>query len=345
MSDHSPRTEDVEIARMIDRFLSEREGDKSEATIYNNRSHLSDFADWCADNGHVAVGDLDPFVLLDYKNHVKNRVRKTTLRNYISTIRSFVGFCTRMNLTDEKLADSLEFPTFDEGEKSRDTMLDFETTKEILEYLDRFEYGQLRHIVFGILWHTGCRRGALRSLDLEDYTPGPETEKGVPRLKFRHRPEEGTPLKNGLGSERVVNLKPKFASIIEGYIDHHRKEVTDDYGRDPLVTTSHGRPAVSTIQTQVYSLTRPCVYAGSCPHGYDQEDCDAANYNQASQCPSSVSPHPLRRGSITYHLKNDGWTYEECSLRFNVSVDTLKEHYDETTQTDVADALADRHFC
>ncbi len=97
---------------------------------------------------------------------------------------------------------------------------------------------------------------AFPSLDMEDYTPGSETENGVPRLQFRQRPEQGTPLKNGLGSERVVNRKPKFASIIEGYTDHHRKEVTDDHGRHPLVTTSHGRPAVSTIQIQVYSLTR-----------------------------------------------------------------------------------------
>jgi site-specific recombinase XerD len=329
---------------MIDSFLTEREGNKSESTIYNNRSHLADFNGWCADNNHTTVGDLDPFVILDYKNHVEDRVQKTTLRGYVSTMREFLRFCNRMDVTDGNLAESIEFPSLNDGEGTRDTMLDFETIEEIEAFLDRYEYGQFRHIVFGLLWHTGCRMGALRSLDLDDYTPASETQKGVARLQFHHRPKEDTPLKNGLGSERTVNLKPKFASLIEGYIDHHRKDVTDDYGRFPLVTTSHGRPALSTIQGQVYSLTRPCVYSGSCPHGYSQSECEATEYDKAPKCPSSVSPHPLRRGSITYHLKNEGWTYEECSLRFNVSVSTLKDHYDQTTQGDIADVLADRHF-
>lgn len=127
-------------------------------------------------------------------------------------------------------------------------------------------------------------------------------------------------MKNGKGGERIVNLKPEFATLIEGYVDYHRKDVTDEYGRFPLVTTSHGRPVLSTRQGQVYSLTRPCIYSSSCPHGYSQSECDATNYGKVPKCPSSVSPHLPRRGSITHPIKNGGWTYEECSLRFNVSV-------------------------
>ncbi len=344
MSNHGMNPDDIELSRMIERFLNEREDEKSEATIYNNRSHLADFNDWCAENEYTVVGDLDPFVVLDYKNHVKARVQKTTLRGYVSTMREFLRFCNRMDVLGENIVEALEFPQLGPDEGARDTMLDFEAIKEIEAFLDRFEYGQFRHVVFGLLWHTGCRMGALRALDLDDYVPASETKKGVARLKFHHRPEEGTPLKNQGGSERTVNLKPKFATLIEGYIDYHRNDVRDDYGRFPLVTTTHGRPALSTIQGQVYSLTRPCVYTGSCPHGREEAECEATEYDKAPKCPSSVSPHPLRRGSITYHLKNEGWTYEECSLRFNVSVETLKQHYDQTTQGDIADVLADRHF-
>jgi len=344
MSDHTLNPDEIDLDRMTDRFLTDREGNKSKATIYNNRSHLADFNDWCADNGHTTVGDLDPFVVLDYKNHVKDRVKASTLRGYVSTIREFLRFCNRMNLTSGNLADAIEYPEVDPEDLSRDTMLAMETNQEILDYLKRFEYAHLRHTVYALLWHTGCRMGGLRALDLDDYTPASDTEKGVARLQFRHRPEQDTPLKNGRGGERVVNLKPEFATLIEDYVDHHRKDVTDDYGRFPMITTSHGRPALSTIQGQIYSVTRPCIYSGDCPHGYTQSECEATDFDKAPKCPSSVSPHPLRRGSITHHLKNDGWTYEESSLRFNVSVDTLKQHYDETTQVDVADVLADRHF-
>lgn len=343
MSDHTPTPDNIEIGRMIERFLNEREGDKSESTIYNNRSHLSDFQNWCDKHGHTTMGDLDGFVILDYRNHVKDRVKSTTLRGYVSTTREFLRFCNRMNATNGDLTEAIEYPELDKGEATRDIMLDEETVTEIEDYLDKFEYGHFRHIVFGLLWHTGCRMGALRALDLDDYTPATETDHGVARLNIRHRPDTGTPLKNKAGSERTVNLKPKFATLIESYIDHHRKDVTDDHGRFPLVTTSHGRPSLSTIQGQVYTLTRPCVYSGSCPHGREQATCEATEYDKAPKCPSSVSPHPLRRGSITHHLKND-WTYEECSLRFNVSVPTLKEHYDQTTQDDIANVLAERHF-
>lgn len=337
--DHNPT-----IDRMIDRFIAERKGNKSESTIYNNKSHLTNFTNWCTNNGHTTVRDLDPFVILDYKNHIKNRVKKTTLRGYVSTLREFLRFLNRMNLTSGNLATSIDFPTLNEGEGTRDTMLDFETIEKIQTFLNRHEYAQFRHIVFGLLWHTGCRMGALRSLDLDDYTPESDTQKGVARVSIHHRPDTGTPLKNGHGSERTVNLKPKFATLIEDYIQYHRKDVTDSHGRSPLITTAYGRPALSTIQSQVYTLTRPCIYTGSCPHDRSQSECEAMNHDKAPRCPSSVSPHPLRRGSITYHLKNEGWTYEDCSLRFNVSVPTLKQHYDETTQEDIADVLADRHF-
>lgn len=340
MSDHN---RDPQIDRMIDRFIAERKGNKSESTIYNNKSHLSNFTDWCANNGYTTVEDLDSFAILDYKNHTKNRVKKTTLRGYVSTLREFLRFLNRMNLTSGNLAQSIEFPTLDKGEGTRDTELDTETFQEIESFLDRYEYAQFRHTVIGILWHTGCRMGALRGLDLTDYIPASDTEKGVARLQIRHREDTETPLKNGNGGERTVNLKPKFATLIEDYIRHHRKDAVDDHGRSPLLTTPYGRPALSTIQGQVYSLTRPCVFRGSCPHGRSQSECEATDYDKAPKCPSSLSPHPLRRGSITHHL-TEGWTYEDCSLRFNVSVPVLKEHYDQTTQKDIADVLADRHF-
>lgn len=50
-----------------------------------------------------------------------------------------------------------------------------------------------------------------------------------------------------------------------------------------------------------------------------------------SACPSSLSPHPFRRGSITRHLNED---VPETAVgdRANVSQDILDKHYDQRTK-------------
>lgn len=43
--------------------------------------------------------------------------------------------------------------------------------------------------------------------------------------------------------------------------------------------------------------------------------------------------HPIRRGSITYHL-NQGWPKEKVSERCDVSLEVLDKHYNEQTKED-----------
>lgn len=86
----------------------------------------------------------------------------------------------------------------------------------------------------------------------------------------------------------------------------------------------------------MYGITRPCWVGMECPHEKDPEDCRAANYKKAaSKCPSTQSPHPLRRSAITYHLNQD-WPKEKLSERANVSVSVLDDHYDARTENEKA---------
>jgi integrase len=194
----------------------------------------------------------------------------------------------------------------------------------IINYLGKYHYASRDHMVL-LLWRLGCRTGGLRALDLDDYDPD------APGLELVHRPEADTPLKNQGKGERWVALRGHTADVIDAYIDGPRHDVTDDYGRRPLLTTVHGRVATTTMRSAVYRWTRPCVVGDECPHDRDPDTCEAVEREYASKCPSARSPHDVRSGSITAHLRDDV-PVEILGDRMNVSQDVLDVHYDRRTE-------------
>lgn len=320
--------------RLAELFIKDRTGEKAKSTLYKNRDHLNQFLDWCDENGIDSVRDLNGEHFLELKFHLRKDKADSTIRNHFSTLRTFFRFCARLDATEDgqNLATKLETPDFSKGDLSRDDMMDFDDAERLLDYLRKFEYATARHAMFATFWHAGCRCGALRSLDLDDYNPIKKREHGrYALLEFHHRPETGTPLKNKSDGEREVIIWPEVGEIIEDYIRMNRPDIEDEYGRKALFPSPAGRYSTSNITANIYGITRPCYYTNECPHNRDMAECEASYYDAASKCPSSLSPHPMRRTAITYHLEKKNWTYEAASGRFDVSVDVLKDHYDEST--------------
>lgn len=129
----------------------------------------------------------------------------------------------------------------------------------------------------------------------------------------------------------MIALSEQVCELLNDWLQYQRPPVTDEHGRTPLLATPQGRVAKTTIRRYVYKWSRPCAYDGSCPHGREIEECEAANHNQASKCPSSKSPHTIRRGSITHGLNND-MPDKVVSDRANVSLAVLDRHYDRRTK-------------
>ncbi|POG54857.1 tyrosine-type recombinase/integrase [Haloferax marisrubri] len=322
--------EPIDPPTAVEMYLQEREPEVSEATLKAHRYRLNHLIRWCE-----AVEEIDNLNnLTGRKLHHYRLWRRedgdlsnVTVKTQMDTVRVFIRFCERIDAVRPNLSESVVSPSLSDGENQRETILTSEAATEILNRLERFEYASFNHTLLILLWRTGMRLGAARGLDIQDYD-APRM-----RLKLQHRPEHDTPLKNGRDGERLIALRPDTCEVLSDWVEHRRRDVTDEYGRDPLFTTAQGRASRTTIRETVYRLTRPCEYTGECPHGREIESCEAMNTRRkaASKCPSSVSPHDVRRGSITHFLSRDV-PEKVVSDRMNVGQQVLSKHYDQRTE-------------
>jgi integrase len=131
-----------------------------------------------------------------------------------------------------------------------------------------------------------------------------------------------------VNSERYVGLSERVCGILDDWLAVNHPGVVDDYGRNPLFATKLDRLSQNRGRTIAYQYTRPCVYGDECPHDREIESCEARPTSESHLCPSSESPHPFRRGAITYHLQED--TPERVvSDRMDVGMDVIERHYDQ----------------
>jgi site-specific recombinase XerD len=318
----------------IERFIRHREPSVRQSTIENAKTRLNHFLEWCQERGFDNLNDLRGRDLADFVAWRRGDIAAITLQKQLSTIRTALRYWSDIEAVPDGLAERLHAPELPDGAEARDVSLDGARAEMMLEHYGRYEYASRRHAILATLWRTGMRRSALRSLDLDDLRPDENA------LVLRHRPEQGTKLKNGEAGERWVYLGPQWFQILDDYVSDVRIEATDDYGRQPLFTTRYGRPTGDSIYGWVCEATHPCEVA-DCPHDRDPLDCEARGDGYPSKCPSARSPHAVRRGAITHHLNQDV-SPEVCSERMDVSLEVLYKHYDARTEQEKMDVRKDK---
>lgn len=327
----------------VEKYLRKREGDLSEKTYDEYEDELAEFVEYCEKRGIDPLNELSKADLKElnewYRTEVPVQVERygsKTTRDFIYLVRNFVQFLEDREVVKDGLHTKLEPPEMDDGDGVSDELLDADRAQDILDYLSTYEYATTEHAVWVLLAAFGGRRGTIRAVDLDDcFLREEELDDGEkPYLDLNHRPEQDTPLKNDEKSEREVSIDRWIADVLLDYIEVNREDETDEYGRDPLITTDEGRISLSTISKYAYKWTRPCKVSGECPHGRIEADCEAAtDMDHASKCPSSKSPHPSRTGYITEEAKA-GVPDELLSERCDVSIDVLEKHYKNLTETE-----------
>lgn len=305
----------------------------TESTVRSHKSRLQFFINWCAMENIENLNNLSGRDILRYRTWRRRQngkrdepISEATLKTALDTLRVYLRTGVKADGVHHQLPEQIDPPSLSESEASRDVMLSHERAQRIITHLRKYEYASLLHATVELIWHTGMRRGSARSLDLSHYHSDERY------LSLTHRPDTDTPLKNGTDGERPVALSDDMCTVLDDYLDNTRPDVKDDYGREPLLATSHGRPHAMTIQKYAYAATRPCHIGTDCPHDKDPNECDAAVRKQdASKCPSSVSTHALRRGALTHWLSQD-WQVEHVSDRADVSPSVLEKHYDSRSE-------------
>lgn len=312
------------------KYYENREDDVSYSSLNETiRPAVDQFVEWCETAGIENLNEVRGRDLNDFKSWCKQNTdnNKVSLNGMLAAVRRFLVFCVSIEAVGKDVPGKVPMSNLSDDEEVCYEKPPRGQVERVLEYLETYEPGSRRHVEYAILKEIGNRVGSARVIDITDI----DLEEQV--IRFRHRPEKssdrkGTPLKNGTDGERSVNISKELAEVIQQYLNNpDRSDVTDKFDREPLLTTESGRPTVDTIRRDVYKLTRPCVYSNTCPHDRDIETCEAAKNANASECPSSHSPHPLRRYSIENQIDR-GVPKEDLCDRVDVSVPVLNKHYD-----------------
>ncbi|MEA5386216.1 tyrosine-type recombinase/integrase [Haloarculaceae archaeon H-GB11] len=311
----------------VDRFLARRRTEDTESSISTYFYRLKLWYAWCEEQGIEQVSELSGWSFEQYETYrASQEIAISSLHNDMDTLKVFVEYLEQIDAVEDGLSEKVHVPHVSKKERSRETKLSTEDAARLLQHYRNSDmlYGNRKHAFLELAWHTGARVGGIRALDMRDYSSEEKT------VEFVHRPNTDTPLKNKTDGERIVGLQRTVCDVLDAYVRTHREKQHDDFRRQPLFTTTKGRPAVSTLRSESYLVTQPCVYR-RCPHGHDRRQCEFRHQHHASKCPSSRSPHHIRTGSITWH-RDCGVPAEVTAERVNASIDVIREFYDKATK-------------
>ncbi len=194
---------------------------------------------WCDEKDINNLNRLTGRDLQEFRLWRKEQgdINLMTLNNLTSAIQVFLKWAGSVEAVRPNLHEKVMVPQVSPSDEQSDAMLEADDAEAILEYLETYHYASEGHVVFAVLWETGMRIGALWSIHLADV----DCEQD--HVTLVHRPDEGTTLKNGASGERPVAITPELATVVDDYIDGIRIDQTDEYGREPLITTTKGGSA------------------------------------------------------------------------------------------------------
>lgn len=194
-------------------FLKSKRQSIKESAARSYKYPTRHFVEYLEENGIEAMSDVDGYLLEQWKfDRAEDNIADITLQDSVKKVRVFIDWCGSMEIVDESLYEKIQVPDVSEEETVSADILPKERADKILQHLERYQYASRTHALFTFLWHTGCRISGAIAVDVGDYKPASN------HVKFRNRPEQGTPLKNDHKSERNVNLSSEVIDRVVRYL-------------------------------------------------------------------------------------------------------------------------------
>jgi site-specific recombinase XerD len=219
-------------------------------TLTAYRGRLKHFQAFCTVHDIEDLGTVRPNTLDEFQNYLREASSleaTSSIKGCLAALRKFLQYCERRGVFDHGFHKLVILPTVSKHEGQDERWLYRESAEEIVDHLETYRLFTKEHVVWAILAETRIRQSTLYALDLDDY----DAEERY--LTVVNREETGTRLKNGYRAERELSISKDAARAIDGYIQENRNAVTDDHGREPLVTTRNGRLQKSTVRQYVYA--------------------------------------------------------------------------------------------
>lgn len=333
----SPSTQ-PSLSTLYERYLDRRRN-RSPATIAQYKRTIPRFLTFVDHNNATHPDELTPDILDQWVDELLDTYdADATAYTYTKNVRAWLKWIHRRDYCEESIYRILDKKELGLTPAARDEAIPQTEANVLLEKLRTQRFGTAMHALLELTWNTGMRIGEIHSLDLIDFKPS-EPE---PEITVRHRPDEGTRIKNGRerddapgDGERNVIIHPDVVAALSEYIQFERIEISDEFERNPLFTTQHGRTACSTLRRWIYRATS-CRWADAS----DEITCDGQCHPDSNVCPYSYCPHAIRRGAIVSYLSN-GLRPDRASGRFDVSPDVIEAHYDPRSKSQRKDDRAD----
>jgi len=337
---HSAKDE-ATLQELYERFLSRRQ-DRSPTTYSQYKRTIPTFITFAEANGSDSPRDLTTGLVDEYVDRLQaTHEADATVLTYTKNVRSWLHWLSKRGRCRESIYRILDQDELGLSPTARDEALPADEATIILSRLQQQRRGSLMHALIELLWNAGPRIGGIHSLDRQDFDPASN------EIRLRNRPERGTRLKNGDtddgtagDGERNIILDDRTVTALQLYLQYERPDVTDEFDREPLFATQFGRASRSTLRRKIYEATS-CRWV---PNSNSTNSCDGNCNPDSNVCPSSYYPHAIRRGAIVNHLSG-GLPPHIASERFDVSVPTIKRHYDPRSKRrrrkDRADSVRD----
>lgn len=163
--------EPIDPDTAVDMYLTDKQNELAAASIKAYKSRISHLVRWCEKQDIENLNTLTGRQLHQYRlwRRDEGDLNKVTEKTQMDTIRVFVRWLESIDAVEANLHQKVRSPTITPDENARDIMLDAGRAREVLEYLEKYEYGSIQHLTMALLWHSMMPVGGVHAIDVGDY--------------------------------------------------------------------------------------------------------------------------------------------------------------------------------